>query len=150
MGTIPRERSLQTVERRRLLEYLPSFIGNFRPIPSGPNAKGGGFGLGKERDEVDSASELVGAVERSRFRDTFGQQVLLTAGESECLENLEAELKAAGLMQPDQVLVQSFSGTLKGRMKFRCRSDNSAHVDETPKTLKSFGKIQSAKSRPLF
>lgn len=150
MGTIPRERALQTVERRRLLEYLPSFIGNFRPIPSGPHPQRDSLGLGEVRNEVDSATELVGAVEGSRFRDTFGQQVLLTAGESECLENLEAELKAAGLMEPDQVLVQSFSRSLKGRMQFRCRSNNSAHVDETPKTLKSFGKIQSAKSRPLF
>ena len=150
MGTIPRKRSLQTVERSRLLEYLPSFVGNFRPIPSGPDPKRHSLRLGKERDEVDSAPELMGAVEGSRFRDTFGDQVSLTAREAECLENLESELKAAGLMEPDQVLVQSFSGTLKGRMKFRCRSDNRGQFEDTPKTLNSFGKIQSAKSRPRF
>lgn len=149
MGTIPRKRSLQTVERSRLLEYLPSFVGNFRPIPSGPHAKRHSLRLGEERHEIGGASELVGAVEGSRFRDTFGQQVLLTARESECLINLETELKAAGLMEPDQVLVQSYASSLKGRMKFACRTDKRGH-DETPKTLKSFGKIQSAKSKPRF
>ena len=112
MRFVPTER-FEIERRRRLLKYFPSWIGNFRPVPSGPYAERCRLLAREERHEVDSEPEIVGAVTGTRFRNTFGEQVVLPVETAKRLEDIEAVLHETGLMAPHHSLVQLYSNRAK-------------------------------------
>lgn len=95
------------------------------PIPAGEDAFPGSFGklpgfLGRQvGNEVDGETELVRALERSRFRNAFGDKLTLPHRRAECLEDFEAGLRAAGLMSVNEILVQSGNTGRKFRIAKR-------------------------------
>lgn len=95
------------------------------PIPAGEDAFPGSFGklLGflarEEGNEIDGETELVRALERSRFRNAFGDKLTLPHRRAECLEDFEAGLRAAGLMSVNEILVQSGNTGRKFRIAKR-------------------------------
>jgi len=117
MRSVPTERMSYASDRGLLMEYLPSFIGNFRPIPTGRASELGCFLPVKIRNEVSCETEIVGAAPSPRFRDTFGNKALLSAEMSETLENFEAELKATGFMHDGEVLIQYATTPRKFRVQ---------------------------------
>jgi len=119
MRFIPSYRSYEAEHRRRLLQFLPEWIGRFRPIPSGAYAKRGCLGLIEERDEITSEPVLMRALPRCCFRSSFHEQSVLPDRASECLEDFVAELYATGLMGVDEIVVQSLASPRKFRLQKR-------------------------------
>ena len=117
MRPVPTERMSYACDRRLLLEYLPSFIGNFRPIPTGRASQHPSLLGCQIRNEIRREAEIVGAAPSSRFRDTFGDKASLSAEMSETLEDFEAVLKATGLMDRREVLVQYATTPRKFRVQ---------------------------------
>ena len=95
------------------------------PIPAGEDAFPGSFGKlpgflrAEVGNEVDGETELVRALERSRFRNAFGDKLTLPHRRAECLEDFEAGLRAAGLMSVNEILVQSGNTGRKFRIAKR-------------------------------
>lgn len=117
MVRVPRNWAEKPHTFRLLLQHFPAFIAGFRPMPTGPYAKGYGLGLTEERHEVPSHPVLMRALPRSRFTGLFVEQAELPVGQAETLEEFEAELRATGFVKPGQVLVQSFARPNKFRVK---------------------------------
>ena len=68
-------------------------------------------------DKVNSQSELVCTLPRSRFRNALGDHARLPVGAAICLEDFEAGLRATGLIAVDEVLIQAFDGSRKFRVE---------------------------------
>lgn len=117
MRFVPTYGLYETRLRRACLEYLPSWIGNFRPIPSGLHPKFVGKSSVELGDEVSSEPVLMRALPCPRFADAFGFQVQLPDRTAERLEDFEAELRNAGFMRPDEALVKVSAPHLKFRVK---------------------------------
>ena len=106
MRSVPTERMSYACDRGLLMEYLPSFIGNFRPIPTGRASEHPSL-LGVQiRNEIRCQPEIMGALPHASFRDTFGHKAVLSAEMAETLEDFQSELKSAGLMHEGEVLIQ--------------------------------------------
>jgi len=116
MRFIPPDRGYQARLRRSLCELDPAFVAGFRPVPTGPYAKGYRLGLREVRDVIGGEAEIVRALPRTRFRNTFHEEAILPLSASICLEDFESELRASGLVKPDEVLVQSLSSPRKFRV----------------------------------
>lgn len=127
MHFVPKNWYANSKHKRRLLEEVPSFIGNFIPAPPRLGPQGDRFGLSKVRDEIASQPELVRTLERSRFRNAFGDEARLPLGSSERLKDFEAELRALGLIAVDEIVVQSLSRPDKFRVQKRNIIDDLAH-----------------------
>jgi len=123
MARVPRDRyghreALRTGRKKAII------VGGV-PVPAGEDAFPGALGerrrfLGAEvRDEVRSEPELMRTLERSRFRNAFGDKLTLPHGRAECLEDFEAGLRAAGLMGVHEILVQSGNSGSKFRIAKR-------------------------------
>lgn len=117
MVKIPRNWNEKSTTFRLLLQHYPAFIGGFRPMPTGPYAKGYSLGLTEERHEVSSEPVLMRTLPRSRFTGLFVEEASLPLRKAEALEEFEAELRSTGFIQPGQVLVQSFARPDKFRVK---------------------------------
>ena len=117
MRRVPTQRLSYASDRRLLMEYLPSFIGNFRPIPTGRASQHPSLLGCQIRNEIRREAEIVGAAPSGRFRDTFGDKASLSAEMSETLEDFEAVLKATGLMDRREVLVQYATAPRKFRVQ---------------------------------
>ena len=110
MGFIPRDRRQQAMLRRQLGQDLPIVVFRSGPVPlpqAGSRVVGG---LSNFSDapwyEIDSETELVRALPRSRFRGAFGEKVTLPVGTAETLERFEKELRSVGLIRKGEVLRQ--------------------------------------------
>ena len=140
MARVPRNRNSQ-LEKLRTGRQKAIIVGGV-PIPAGEDPFPGQVGkpnglVGAEvRDEVHCQPELVRALERSRFRDAFLEQVSLPHGRAVALEDFEAGLRAAGLVGVDEILVQSGTTGRKFRVaKRHVRIDG--HLN-TPELSKEF------------
>lgn len=145
MRFVPANR-FEAETRRRLLEYFPAWIGNFRPIPSGRDAKRARFALAEEGDKIDGKPEIVGALTATRFRCSFGEQVILPLETAERLEDFETELKRSGLMKPDETLVQRYSRPEKFRVQ-PVQVIGADHCHLPPETLLPGGSPSSLRER---
>ena len=140
MARVPRYRHTQ-LEMLRSGRQKAIIVGGV-PIPAGehtfpgPLTQGSSF-VGREvRDKIDGESELVRALERTRFRDAFFDEVALPEGRAICLEDLEAGLRAAGLVSVDEILVQSGRSGRKFRVaKRRVGIDGHLHSPVGSKAL---------------
>lgn len=123
MAGVPRDRGGK-FETGRAFGEVPVVVGRV-PVPAGEdalaNAGGERCGVlrGEVGNEIDSEPELVRALERSRFRNTFFDEVSLPHGRAKCLEDFEAGLRAAGLVGVHQILVQSGASGRKFRVAKR-------------------------------
>lgn len=117
MRPVPKNWYANSKLHRRLLEEFPAFIGGFRPMPTGPYSKGGSLRLREVRYEVASEPELMRALERTRFRNSFSEEARLPLGEAESLENFEAELRRVGFIAVDEIIVQSLTRPHKFRVQ---------------------------------
>jgi len=132
MARVPRNRYGQ-LEKLRSGRQKAIIVGGV-PIPAGEDTFTGRGGecsglFGREvRDEVDRQPELVRALERTRFRDAFFEEVSLPHGRAVCLEDFEAGLRAAGLVGIDEIIVKSGTTGRKFRVaKRHVRIDG--HID---------------------
>lgn len=123
MARVPRYRNSQ-LERLRSGRQKAIIVGGV-PIPAGEDplpdlfSERGGL-LGTEvRNEVGGEPELVRALERSRFRDFLGNEVSLPERRAVRLEDLEQGLRLAGLIGPDEIVVQRGSSGTKFRVAQR-------------------------------
>ena len=110
MGFVPRDRRQQAMLRRQLGEGLPVVVFRSGPVPL---SQGGSRVVGRLSNfadapwyEIDSETELVRALPRSRFRGAFGEKVTLPVGTAETLERFEKELRSVGLIRKGEVLRQ--------------------------------------------
>lgn len=71
----------------------------------------------EEWNEIRGKAVTVSGLVHTRFRDTFFQQVKLPRGIAESLEKFEEGLRLAGLVGPDEVLVQQASRPPKFRVQ---------------------------------
>jgi len=132
MAWVPRKRYGQ-LEKLRTGRQKAIIVGGV-PIPAGEDPFPGQLAepsrfLGfEERDEVHREAELVRALERSRFRDAFFDQIALPHGRAVCLEDFETGLRAAGLIGVEQILVQSGNSGRKFRVAKR-RVAIDGHLD---------------------
>ena len=140
MARVPRNRNTR-LERLRSGRQKAIIVGGV-PIPAGEDSfpgrgrEGSGLFGAEVRDEVHCQPELVRALERSRFRDAFLEQVSLPHGRAVALEDFEAGLRAAGLVGVDEILVQSGTTGRKFRVaKRHVRIDG--HLN-TPELSKDF------------
>ena len=123
MARVPRNRNRELKLVRAGAEI--SIIVGGVPIPprkdalADPVSEVGGFFRGDVGNEVASETELVRTLERSRFRNTFAEQVSLPHGVAVRLEDFEAGLRSAGLMGVDEILTQSFTSPSKFRVQKR-------------------------------
>lgn len=76
------------------------------PTPSDCQLKDGGIAVIDPRDEVSGQPVIMRAMPRSRFRNTFSEQISLPLGEAESLEQLELSLREVGFITEDQILSQ--------------------------------------------
>lgn len=119
MNSVPFKRNSQR-EALRSGRQKAIIVGGV-PIPAGEDtlargrAERGGFLRREEWHEIGGEPELVRALERTRFRDAFFDEVRLPDGIAVRLENFEAGLRAAGLVGVDEILVK----TRGPRAKFR-------------------------------
>ena len=110
MGFVPRDRRQQAMLRRQLGKDLPIVV--FRsgpvPVPDCPSRVVGRLSNFSDAPwyEVDSETELVRALPRSRFRGAFGEKVTLPVDTAEALERFEKELRSVGLIRKGEVLRQ--------------------------------------------
>ena len=110
MGFIPRDRRQQAMLRRQLGKDLPVVV--FRsgpvPLPDCPSRVVGRLSNFSDAPwyEIDSETELVRALPRSRFRGAFGEKVTLPVDTAETLERFEKELRSVGLIRKGEVLRQ--------------------------------------------
>lgn len=149
MGSIPKNWYANSELKRRYLQELPSFIGNFIPIPTRLRPQGDRFGLSKVRDEIASQPQLVRALERSRFRNSFGEEALLPLGSAERLVDFEAELRATGLIAVDEIVVQSLSRPDKFRVQKRKVIDDFHGYDPSVKAaIRERGSVPSLTEGP--
>ena len=90
MGFVPANRRAQARLRRQLGENLPVVVFRSGPVPlsQGPSRVVGGLSNFSDAPwhEIDSETELVRALPRSRFRGAFGEKVTLPVGTAETLE----------------------------------------------------------------
>lgn len=121
MGFVPRKhRQNEGVQLRALLEKLPGTERDVVPVPSRPlGSDGSGFLSREEWYEVSGETEDMRPLERSRFRAFGGFQVSLPDRAAVCLEDLEAELRASGLIGPDEILRKSGNTGRKFRVQKR-------------------------------
>ena len=123
MARVPRKR-YGKFETGRAFGEKPVVVGGV-PVPAGHDAladvdgQGVRFFRGDVRNEIDSEPELVRALERSRFRGAFFEEIALPHGRAKCLEEFEAGLRAAGLVGVHQILVQSGASGRKFRVAKR-------------------------------
>ena len=110
MGSIPRDRRQQAMLRRQLGEGLPVVVFRSGPVPL---SQAGSRVVGRLTNfadaswhEVDSETELMRTLPRSRFRGAFGEKVTLPVGTAETLERFEKELRSVGLIRKGEVLRQ--------------------------------------------
>jgi len=154
MNFVPKNWYANSEHKRRLLEEVPAFIGNFIPVPTRLCPQGDRFGLSEVRDKIASEPQLVRTLERSRFRTSFSEEARLPLGSAVRLEDFEAELRALGLIAVDEIVVQSLSRPDKFRVQKRnvvddlhpvvpsskeasCDSGTSPSLLEVPKPLSS-------------
>lgn len=132
MRFIPPDRGYQARLRRSLCELDPAFVAGFRPMPAGPYAKGYRLGLREVRDVIGGEAEIVRALPRTRFRNTFHEEAVLPLSASVSLENFEAELRASGLVKPEEVMVQSLSSPRKFRVAVGKVADDVTRHEQGP------------------
>ena len=135
MRFIPPNRGYQATLRRLLCEHYPAFIAGFRPMPTGPYAEGYRLGLRGIRDVISGETEVMRALPRSRFRNTFREQAVLPLSASVSLEDFELELRRVNLIADGELLVQSLSSPRKFRVAIREVSDNDVTHCERPPSL---------------
>lgn len=119
MRSVPRVRASHAERLRACFQEPPAGVADRRPVPADFYAECFRLGLTEEGNEIDSQAELVRGLPRSRFTGAFTMNAYLPSGAAECLEDLEAELRAAGLITPDQILVQTSRDGRKFRVKER-------------------------------
>lgn len=132
MGSVPSDRVLHADDRTLIAEYLPTWIGRFRPVPTPfagvdrrllpeghPKAHLGlrPFNRVKVWDEIGGQPILMRALPWPRFRSFLGNQLDLPEGVAKSLEDLETNLRLTGLMGPGEGLMQSFYFPRKFRVK---------------------------------
>jgi len=78
----------------------------------------------EEWNEIRSHSKSVSGLVHTSFRDTFFQSVKLPHGIAESLKDFEKGLRLAGLVGPDEVLVQQASRPPKFRVEKADISDD--------------------------
>lgn len=121
MTWVPRYRGRQ-VELLRSGRQKAIIVGGV-PIPAGQDPlpdfvpEPDSFLRRKVWDEICREAELMGTLKRSRFRNTFGEQISLPDGVAESLEDLEQGLRSAGFIGADEVLCQSVA--LPGKFRVR-------------------------------
>lgn len=136
MARVPRNRYGQ-LEKLRSGRQKAIIVGGV-PIPAGEDtfpgrcAEGRSLFRGEVGDEVHCQPELVRALERSRFRDAFFEQIALPHGRAVCLEDFETGLRAAGLIGVNEILVQSGNTGRKFRVAKR-RVAIDGHLDTSSK-----------------
>lgn len=133
MNFVPKNWYANSEHKRRLLQEVPAFIGNFVPVPTRLSPQCDRFGLSKVRDEIASQPQLVCALERSRFRTSFAEEARLPLGTAKRLEDFEAELRALGLIAVDEIVVQSLSRPDKFRVQKRNIVDDLHPIDPSVK-----------------
>lgn len=139
MRFVPRNRVLDAPDKALFLQYMPDAVAGFRPMPTGSYAKQVSLRLGQVRDEVDGQSVLMRTLPFPRFRNRFRQQVSLPSWAAECLEDVEAELRNAGLIKEVEGLVQlSHTG-----LKFRVQ-----HIDVPVDDIDVHGGVPSVSAAP--
>lgn len=128
MGKVPLYGYIDTIIPRSLLEEGPVVAGVPRPsgemLPAGLDGQALGRSWSDDWDEVRGKSELVSGLVRTGFRDTFFKEVHLPPRIAERLVDFEAGLRLAGLVGPDEVLVQQVNRPPKFRVqKAKVRND---------------------------
>lgn len=138
MTWVPRNRHTQ-LEKLRSGRQKAIIVGGV-PIPAGEMpfpgelAQSSRFIPSDERDEVHRETELMRGLERSRFRNAFGDHIALPHGVAISLEDFETGLRAAGLVSVDQILVQSGGSGRKFRVaKRQVRMDGHLVTSEVEK-----------------
>ena len=109
MGFVPRNRRDKAALDRQLGKDLPVTVFRFGPVPARPHAQGDSLRLREEWHVVHCEPELMRALPRTRFRGAFAEQVRLPPETAVSLENFEAELRAVGLIRPNELLRQGAS-----------------------------------------
>lgn len=110
MAGVPDDRNRKPVKFRS--RFKKSVVVRAVPAPAGVDpfpellAERQRLGLIDVRHEVGGKSELMRRLPAKRFRNPFGDEVVLPLGVAESLEDFEAGLRAAGLVAVDQVCVQ--------------------------------------------
>ena len=110
MARVPRNRRGQ-LEMLRSGRQKAIIVGGV-PVPADKDAFAGEvrdpFGVVRvdDRNVIDGEPVLVRALERTRFRDAFGDQISLPEGIAVSLEDLEQGLRLAGLIGPDEIVCQ--------------------------------------------
>lgn len=130
MGTIPRDRRTDAERIRAIIQEVPARIGGARPVPASLYAERVGLSLIEEGHEIDGQPEVVRGLPRSRFTSTFALHAYLPSRAAECLEDLEAELRATGLIGPDEILSQTSRDGRKFRVKKRNASVDGVFVHD--------------------
>ena len=119
MGFVPRDRRNKAALDRQLGKDLPITVFRFGPVPSRSHAQGESLRLREEWHEIHCEPELMRALPRTRFRGAFAEQVRLPPETAVSLENFEAELRAVGLIRPNELLRQGASRPLHFRVQQR-------------------------------
>lgn len=121
MNKVPRNRYAETKMLGSLLEE--SVVVRSVPRPARVDdvshlvGERPGLVWAEEWDEIRGKPVLVSTLVHTRFRDSFFQQVKLPKGIAERLEDFEEGLRLAGLVGPDEVLVQQASRPPKFRVQ---------------------------------
>lgn len=137
MTKVPRNRNGQ-LEKLRTGRQKAIIVGGV-PIPAGEMpfpgqlAEASRFVGTDERDEVHCEPELMRGLERSRFRNAFGEHIALPNGVAISLEDFETGLRAAGLVGVHEILVQSGATGRKFRVAKR-QIGMDGHLDD-PSTV---------------
>lgn len=132
MHKVPRNRGTQ-LERLRSGRQKAIIVGGV-PVPASPSPFPGpvsnldGLGIGDDGNEIDRQPELVRALERSRFRSAFGEQLTLPDGAAVRLEDFEAGLREAGLVSDSEILVQVGKCGTRFRVAKRQFPADKAHI----------------------
>lgn len=146
MGFVPRDRRQQAMLRRQLGKDLPIVV--FRsgpvPLPDCPSRVVGRLSNFSDAPwyEIDSETELVRALPRSRFRGAFGEKVTLPVGTAETLERFEKELRSVGLIRKGEVLRQGAKLKTHFRVQILGAVGNTLDVHE-------LSSLKNAHSGPL-
>lgn len=130
MRFVPRYGPYEAEHRRRLLEFLPEWIGGFRPVPSGAYAERCRLRLAEVRHEIASEPVLMRALPRCCFRNFLHDEAVLPYGTAERLKDFVSELQATGLMAVDEIVVQSLATPGKFRLQKRKVGVDRAAVHE--------------------
>lgn len=140
MARVPRNGNTQ-LERLRSGRQKAIIVGGV-PIPAGEDplldfrSEGESLLRAEIRDEVSGQPELMSTLERSRFRDFLFNEIALPHGQAVRLEDLEEGLRLAGLVGPDEIVVQRGSSGTKFRVAKRQVAVD-GHLD-TPSVCRGF------------